>query len=414
MPRPKKSGAPSAVPNRTKLTEIFIRKILPSERAFLVWDTFQRGLALQVQPTGHKAWKCIYTRGGRPRWYHLGDAAAIGLSQARTLANGVMHDVANGGDPCAVRKANRSKGTFEELASSYVDQYAKRNNRSWMQADALVRKYLLKRWAKLQATAITRADVKAAITSIKAPMLANQTLSAASALFSWAVREEIIAVNPCTRVERHATRSRERVLSDSELALYWRAFDSAGLVKSTALKTILLTGQRPGEVRFMRREHIVDGWWEMPGQPNKDLKWPGTKNGRNHRVWLPAAAQKLLVDMPQTGAIFGGVTLHHPMRSICAKLDACGETAALKTNERIRPHDLRRTHGTTITALGFGSDAMNRIQNHIEGGITSVYDRHQYSEENKKIMEAVAQRIMSLAEGGIPSAKVLNFTKQNS
>ena len=139
-------------------------------------------------------------------------------------------------------------------------------------------------------------------------MLANQTLSAASALFSWAVREEIVAVNPCTRVERHATRSRERVLSDSELALYWRAFDSAGLVKSTALKIILLTGQRPGEVRFMRREHIVDGWWEMPGQPNKDLKWPGTKNGRNHRAWLPAAAQKLIVDLPQTGAVFGGVT----------------------------------------------------------------------------------------------------------
>ena len=40
---------------------------------------------------------------------------------------------------------------------------------------------------------------------------------------------------------------------------------------------------------------------------------------------------------------------------------------------------------------------MNRIQNHIEGGIASVYDRHQYAEENKRIMEAVAERILSLA-----------------
>jgi integrase len=59
-------------------------------------------------------------------------------------------------------------------------------------------------------------------------------------------------------------------------------------------------------------------------------------------------------------------------------------------SEKATPHDLRRTHGTTVTGLGFGRDAMNRIQNHREGGIASVYDRHQYAEENKKVMEAVA------------------------
>ena len=59
--------------------------------------------------------------------------------------------------------------------------------------------------------------------------------------------------------------------------------------------------------------------------------------------------------------------------------------------ERATPHDLRRTHGTTDhRGSGFGRDAMNRIQNHREGGIASVYDRHGYAEENKRIMEAVA------------------------
>jgi hypothetical protein len=65
----------------------------------------------------------------------------------------------------------------------------------------------------------------------------------------------------------------------------------------------------------------------------------------------------------------------------------------------LTPHDLRRTNGTTITALGFGRDAMNRIQNHREGGIASVYDRHQYAEENKRVMEAVAARITALVDG---------------
>ena len=67
--------------------------------------------------------------------------------------------------------------------------------------------------------------------------------------------------------------------------------------------------------------------------------------------------------------------------------------------ERATPHDLRRTHGTMVTRLGFGRDAMNRIQNHKEGGIASVYDRHEYADENKRVMEAVAARIMALVRG---------------
>ncbi len=66
------------------------------------------------------------------------------------------------------------------------------------------------------------------------------------------------------------------------------------------------------------------------------------------------------------------------------------------------PHDLRRTFCSKVTALGFGREAMNRITNHKEGGIADVYDRHRYSEENKKIMETVARQIVAIAEHGGP------------
>jgi integrase len=127
--------------------------------------------------------------------------------------------------------------------------------------------------------------------SIEAPDLANQTLAAVSAIFTWAVKEEILPANPCKLVARNPVRSRERVLSESELPRFWSAFDDVGLVAASALRMILLTGQRPGEVAHMRREHIVDGWWEMPGEPMPALGWPGTKNAATHRVWLPADAR---------------------------------------------------------------------------------------------------------------------------
>jgi integrase len=414
MPRPRKDGTPAAKPNKRKLSPTFlsngIKRLIKSYpgRSFAVWDTYQRGLCLLVQPSGHRSWKAVYQFHGRARWYHIADASAIGLAAARKEAGKVMNQVTEGKDPLAERRAERGRGTFEELATQYVEQYAKKNNKSWRQADALVRRHLLPRWGKLQAHAVTRADVKAMMGRIDAPIVANQTLAAASAIFAWAIKEEIVAVNPCTLVERNPTRSRERVLSDGEIPKFWSAFDSSGLARSMALKMILLTGQRPGEVAHMRREHVEDGWWTMPGEPVPAIGWPGTKNGASHRIWIPASAQKLLAELDDgaaTGFVFANARgsaidgLDAAMRACCAQLGV----------DRATPHDLRRTHGTTIAALGFGKDILNRIENHREGGISSVYDRHHYGPEIERVMEAVAAHVVMLAEGGAGAGNVVHM-----
>ena len=379
---------------KTKLTELTVRSLKPAAAAYVVWDDRQHGLAIRVQPTGSKSWYVVYSLRNRVRWYHLGNANAIGLADARKLAAEVMLDVIRGKDPAAERKAERGAGTFAELAERYLEQHAKKHNKSWQQPDRLVRRYLLPKWGKLQAATIVRADVKAIMAKIAAPILANQVLAAGSSIFSWAVKQEFLAANPCRGVDRNETRSRERILADSEVPLFWTAFDDAGLVVSCALKTLLLTGQRPGEVTHMRREHLKDGWWEMPGAPVPELAWPGTKNGASHRVWLPAPVREILAELDDdatTGFVFAGANkrLDGAMRAVCSQLGV----------ERATPHDLRRTHGSTITALGFGRDAMNRVQNHIEGGIATVYDRHAYAEENRRVMEAVAGKIVALATG---------------
>ena len=77
-------------------------------------------------------------------------------------------------------------------------------------------------------------------------------------------------------------------------------------MRSMALKMILLTGQRPGEVAHMRSEHIEDGWWTLPGKPVAELGWPGTKNAETHRVWLAAPAQKDIGGDGRYGAFVRG------------------------------------------------------------------------------------------------------------
>ena len=115
------TGRPKRSPRKRRLTEFAVRKARPEAAAYLVWDALQHGLALRVQPTGAKAWAVIYSRQGRPRWLHLGNASDIGLADARTLAAEAMLAVARGKDPAAEKKAERSKGTFAEVAERYVD-----------------------------------------------------------------------------------------------------------------------------------------------------------------------------------------------------------------------------------------------------------------------------------------------------
>jgi integrase len=378
MARPRRDGTPPAEINRRKLTDLFVSTRKPQARDELIWDIKQPGLVLSVRTTGKKAWKVIYRFHGRPRWLHLGDIRSLGLADARQMAAEIVLDVIKGKDPVAERKAARMTGTFADLAGQYVELHAKKHNKSWRQAEKLVARNLLPRWGKLKADAVTRADVRAAMVRIDAPIVANQTLAAASAIFSWAIKQEILNLNPCKLVDRNPTTDRERVLSDGEVRQLWEKLDPA-------LKLVLLTGQRPGEVAAMQQEHIVDGWWQMPGKPQDN--WPGTKNGRDHRVWLADPTQALIeshLKQKRRGKVSGVF-----MKKIVTGLGI----------ERATPHDLRRTCLTTITRLGFGRDAMDRVANHRTSSVTDVYDRHGYAEEDKRIMSAVARHLLGVVEG---------------
>jgi integrase len=379
---------------KTYLRELTIHRLKRKKSAYLVWDAKQAGLAIRVQPTGSKSWTVIYSRQGRPRWLHLGKVETMSLSEARTEAMEILVKVRRGGDPAAEKRAERGAGTFAELADRYLEEHAKKRNKSWKQGRTLVERFALPRWGQLQAASITYDDVSTLTGKIAAPITANQALAAISAVFSWGVKRKIIPSNPCRGVERNETKSRERVLANSEVPQFWTATAALDQVSGAALRAILLTGQRPGEVAHLRYEHIKDGWWELPGDPVKELGWPGTKNGQTHRVWLAEPVRALFPDAA-AGFVFAGprggavTELDASMREVCSKLGI----------DRATPHDLRRTFSSTVTRLGFGRDAMNRVTNHREGGIADVYDRHRYEAENQQIMTSVAAHLMVLAEG---------------
>jgi len=98
----------------------------------------------------------------------------------------------------------------------------------------------------------------------------------------------------------------------------------------------------------MRTEHIKDGWWEMPGHLIGEI-WPGTKNAKDHRVWLPKPVLDIIAEIePEPGFAFTNEAgnaidkLDGAMRDICQ---------ALGVENKVTPHDLRRTRCSTVTGL---------------------------------------------------------------
>ena len=153
----------------------------------------------------------------------------------------------------------------------------------------------------------------------------------------------------------------------------------------SGLKLLLLTGQRPGEVAAMqarayRRRLLADA-----GQAGQ-ATGRAPRTARDHRVALSKPALEL-------------IELHLATRS-SAQMSSLRlkKLVADLGLEHVTPHDLRRTALTWITRLRFGRDAMDRIANHRKGGVTDVYDRHGYEEEDRRIMTAVARHVSSLVE----------------
>jgi integrase len=150
----------------------------------------------------------------------------------------------------------------------------------------------------------------------------------------------------------------------------------------------------------------------MPGPRLPDIGWPGTKNGKDHRVWLPAPARAIINELSNgeaTGFVFASERgrpvsgLDADMRRICRDVGI----------PNVRPHDLRRTFGTTVTGLGLGRPTMDRLLNHADHSSGNVYDQHAYRREDQAAWERVGAHIAAVAEGQVID-NVVEFAASNN
>jgi integrase len=231
-----------------------------------------------------------------------------------------------------------------------------------------------------------------------APIAANRLLELLVRLFNFAIDRELLDANPCARVQKPGGResSRDRVLSPDEIRELWNALDRQWFTEQTAaaLRLILVTAQRPGEVVSIRREDLdlSEGWWTIPAER--------AKNGLAHRVPLNGRARETLESLPDVSPwVFPSPGrdqhIHRDALAIAIRRARQRHTDPLKI-EDFSPHDLRRTAASHMASVGVERFVIGKLLNHVEPGVTKVYDRHSYDAEKKKAMDKWARMLSSI------------------
>ena len=198
----------------------------------------------------------MYRHHQRVRRLSLGVYPALSLADARGLAQAALREVAAGRDPAADKAAERAADTFGDLAGRYLEKYAKPRKRSWREDRRALDRDLLPRFKHRKAADIKRREIIECLEDIKArgaPVLANRTLAITRRIYNWGIAQEIVENNPCAMIERPGIETpRDRVLSDDEIRLIWKALGEMPPLEGGRFKLMFLTASRPGEVRQMR------------------------------------------------------------------------------------------------------------------------------------------------------------------
>lgn len=402
-----------------RFTDVYLRKLKPESKKVYIREA--DGFALRIMPSGVKTFLLIYTFDGKRKELNLGSYPDTKLVDAKIKHGDAKKILAKGKDPGALEREAKDERKRTPFIVDFVDEfimrYAKEHNRGWQEVERALKAEIVPRWGKRKITDIKRRDLVLLLDEIKergAPVMANRVLAYTRKMFSWAVDRAVLEVNPFLMMSRPTKEiARERALSESEIKTFWNNLDDCKMSDSIkrALKLILVTGQRPGEIIAMHRNEINGDWWEIPAERSKNLQ--------AHRVFLTKLAKQLIGEW--SGYVFespANPAKSYEVRTMTHDIKAnLPHTPVSKVVDRIKiahftPHDLRRTAATRWAEMGVSGDLIDRLQNHItkqKQGVGHIYNRYSYDKEKQMALEQWERKLVLIVSEETNSGKIISL-----
>ncbi len=416
------------------LTDTRLKNLKPGDKAYQESDG--GGLFVEVMPGGSKVWRIRYRLAGKQEKLTLGEYPAYSLANTRqwreactTLAQRGLSSMAlKRGDQipddtlpevtalasaflekwCSQTVARvkaqeieaKEANTVEAFAWRWFAEVAEPANSTPRNIKRVLEKDVLPAIGTKQIVDVTVDDVLKITDAIKArgaDQMALQTRNVLKRLFAYAIARQKVTFNPAAAVEAKfiaSARSRDVALSSDEIGRLLRSIYQSSMKR--ALHLLILCMVRKGELIEARWEEIdfAKAEWSIPGER--------MKNDRPHLVSLSRQAMAMFEELKALASgsewIFPSRgDLHQPIAH--STLNVAVRALEIDVRDFVI-HDFRRTASTHLHEAGFNSDWIEKALAHETKGIRGVYNRAQYADQRREMLQWWADFVDSQIEEG--------------
>lgn len=397
------------------LTDTEIRQAKPKDKEYSLADG--KNLYLRVQASGSKVWILNYYRPGTQKRANVGLGAYpdVSLAAARKKADELRAVLAEGIDPKEYRddkKRTQSElyaNTFESIARKWLT--LKEGKVSTAYYDKIIDRLDKYIFPKMGRTPIHRVTAVAAIEIIQ-PLADDEKLETVKKICRWvneimvyAVNTGVAQANPLAGIGKAFSAPKVTnlpTLRPDELPalMYAIQHSNTKLVTRCLIEWQLHTMVRPGEAAGTRWDEIDlnKNEWTIPAER--------MKKNKPHIVPLSPQAIRLLdVLKPVSGHREHVFPSDHNPRKSANSQSANRALARMGFHGRLVSHGLRALASTTLNEKGFDSDVIEAALAHIDkNSVRAAYNRAQYLERRRKMMDWWSEHIEQCATGRMPES----------
>ena len=359
------------------------------------------GLQLVKRPDGGAQWVLRVTVHGRRREMGLGGYPALGLADARKLADRWRTVAKQGRDPIKEREAEERAARREDISLAIITADAFETRKADLKGDGKAGRWLsplnlhvLPKLGKVPVTDLDQRDIRDCL----APIWHEKADTARKAMNRLSIVMKHAAALGLD-VDLQATEKAKALLGKSRHvpknipAMDWRdvpAFFSCiqeSTLTNLALRLLILTGVRSGPLRNIRLEQIKGDIWTIPAEAMKGRKGAT----EDFRVPLSDEAQRVIdhaLPHARNGFLFPN-----------SRKGVISDMTLSRMMERrgleARPHGFRTSLRTWLAET---TDAPHEVAetmlgHTVDSGVVRAYRRTDYLEQRRALAERWADHV---------------------
>ena len=346
---------------RIPLNDFVLKKLKSEGRQTQFWDASLPSFGCRCSPGGTKTFNVML--GKQRRLIKIGNYPAMNLAEARQIAHRLMAEVT----PTSISFA------------AARDLFVKKHLATLKSTTAHEQTNLMRRFPfNKPLQAITQHDIAAVLDRMPRGS-ARSCYNVFRTFLNWCVANDHLAASPLKRKSPYKSTPRERLLSDAEIILIWRASYRLHLFGSI-IRCLILSGQRLNQFASFSLAWVDKATIVFPAFI--------MKSNQQHIIPLSAELEMHLPMLIKPFTTLSTATVH--LRR------------ALPQDPPIPHftlHDFRRYFSSTMAKLGVPIDITEALLAHTAGSrspIQRIYDRYDRLEPMRKALERYEDHLRSL------------------